>query len=574
MSVSLALAGVGVLAGALAVVQMRGRSLEDIEGDIVSSPCLTDATVQLVASPATVLLGQKSVISWSVGLPGRCSGVKIRLNGESVSRAGSRSVWPSRTTSYMIRVTETRLGVVGSRSDSTRVEVSYPSRVAIEPDTPNPVDLLIGALVDSNNPKQTVVLGCVELDLTGRFIDIRQNHRSLIASPDCVRGPRRLGPRLFVTDKGRRGALFTVYADHILFSGFRLQGPTNGIGQGEENKEKAILISPADSPDRIESIVVSNMEIFEWSGVAVQVNDNVSQAERGRLFNTNVGAVHIVDNYLHHNQHGAGDGYGTNSSAGAYALIERNVFEANRHAIAGGSKNLDNNRDHSGYTARNNLILSGGGVHCSEFFLFALLRWRFNCWQTHQIDMHGDENRFYTDSNWQCGTAGETILIERNTVLYTSGLAIKIRGNPTDKAVVAGNVFAHADRYAAIAQNGACGPGDNVSNPIDVRADNVYGRNPMTELGSCDFVGDGRVDQFMATGVTWWAKSPETEQWRYLNTMPERLPQLQLGNVDGDEICDVAPRGPIADIAPKTYSKSGTGPWVPVVAVDGTATRP
>jgi hypothetical protein len=67
----------------------------------------------------------------------------------------------------------------------------------------------------------------------------------------------------------------------------------------------------------------------------------------------------------------------------------------------------------------------------------------------------------------------------------------------------------------------------------------------------------------MATGVTWWAKSPTTQQWRYLNTMPEKLSDLQLRKVDGDAICDVAPKTSSPVIPPDRYSKSGTGPWVP-----------
>jgi hypothetical protein len=70
--------------------------------------------------------------------------------------------------------------------------------------------------------------------------------------------------------------------------------------------------------------------------------------------------------------------------------------------------------------------------------------------------------------------------------------------------------------------------GDNISNPIDVRRNNQFGVNPIAELGSGDYFGDGQQDQFMATGVTWWAKAPVTNQWRYLNTMSERLPQLML----------------------------------------------
>ncbi|MFA4901866.1 MAG: hypothetical protein WC600_03885 [Desulfobaccales bacterium] len=553
-----------LLVGVWANGQMLGGSSSDPDSETEPSRCFNEATIRVTASPSTVTLGQSSVVSWSVGLPNGCSAVHVRLNGEAVATSGSRSVSPSRSTTYTVRISETRLGVYAEKSESTRVEVAYPPRVVIDPNTLNPVQVLIGALVDSTNDEQTVELGCVDLDLTGHSLDINRDNRSLIASPDCARGPRRLGPRIFVTDKNRgRSALFMIRGDNIRFSGFRLQGPTSGIGQGDDNKEKGILISPLPATGPIHNIEISNMEIFHWSGVGVQVDDNVDMAERGRLFNTNVGAVRIRNNYFHHNRHGAGEGYGVSSTAGAYVLIEQNVFDENRHAIAGGSKNSKGN-DYSGYTARDNLILSGGGKHCSEFFLFALTGWRFNCWQTHQIDMHGDKNEWYSSHNWQCGTAGETIIIQRNTILYTSGLAIKIRGNPADKAVVDGNVFKHKSRSDAIVQNGECGWGDDITNPIDVRPNNVFKADPITELGSGDFFGDGKQDQFMATGVTWWAKSPTTLQWRYLNTMPERLPQLQLGKIDGDTVCDVAPRTRRPEIRPEKYSKGGTTPWLPL----------
>jgi hypothetical protein len=45
--------------------------------------------------------------------------------------------------------------------------------------------------------------------------------------------------------------------------------------------------------------------------------------------------------------------------------------------------------------------------------------------------------------------------------------------------------------------------------------------------------------------------------------MPERLPQLLLQKVDNDSVCDVALRPPHPAMAPKMYSKSGTGPWLP-----------
>jgi len=529
------------------------------------SPCLTEATLQIAANPTSVTYGQASVVSWSVVPPARCGSLTVRLNGQPVAASGSRSVTPPASATYTVIVSETRLGVYAQRSVSAQVGVVYPPRVVINQSTSNPASVLVGAL-GSTNPSQTIELCNVDIDLTGRTGIAIGSNRSLIGSPGCERNPRRLGPRIFVTDKRGGASLFVIQGDNVRVSGFRLEGPTSGIAQGDV-KEKGILIAPPPGREPIRSIEISNMEIFHWSGVGVQVIDNVDPNERGRLFNTNPGAVRIRGNFFHHNRHGAGEGYGVAVTDGAYATIEQNVFDENRHAIAGGSRN-DDALDYSGYTLRDNLILSGGGLHSVDaWYGFFMCFWQCNSWYTHQIDMHGDKNAWYSSHNWQCGTAGETMIIERNTVLYTNGLAIKIRGNPADKVVVDGNVFKHKKRGDAIAQNGGCGWGDNITKPIDVRPNNVFRADPMAELGSCDFFGDGQQDQFMATGVTWWAKSPVTQQWRYLNTMRERLSELQLGRVDNDAVCDVAPRTSNAAMLPEKYSKSGTGPWVPLLVI-------
>jgi len=492
--------------------------------------------------------------------------------------------------------------------------MSYPPVVVIDGRTEDPVGVLLRALgPDNENPEQTVELCDVDLDLTGHTgIDIRDN-RSLIASPSCERSARALGPRIFVTDERGRAPLFVIRGDNVLVSGFRLEGPTDYIGQGDR-KEKGIVVSPhatdgeGNALPPIRNVEISNMEIFHWSGVGVQVQDDVRKGDtrgRGRLFNTNPAAVCVTGNYIHHNRHGAGEGYGVNSTAGAYVTIERNVFDENRHAIAGGSSKHPDAEDYSGYTARDNLILAGGGLHCLDSpatgaaiggiiggVIGGVIGGLFGglagaaigagigagvgagagaiagstiCWHTHQIDMHGTKSTLL--SEYCCGTAGETIIIERNTILYTKGKAIKIRGNPVDKAVVDGNVFKHKSRGDAIAQNGEPGWGDNITNPIDVRPNNVFDCGDITtELGQGDFAGDGQQDDFMTTGVTWWARSPTTGQWRYLNTMKEQLPELQLAKIDDDAIFDVAPRTRHPETLPEKYSKSGTSPWLsPVI---------
>jgi hypothetical protein len=92
----------------------------------------------------------------------------------------------------------------------------------------------------------------------------------------------------------------------------------------------------------------------------------------------------------------------------------------------------------------------------------------------------------------------------------------------------------------------------------------------MSELGSCHFAGDEVNDQFMASGVTWWVRSGTTGQWRYLNTMSEKLSELQFRDFDADGICDVIPRMRFPESIPQKYSKSGTTPWLPVVVISPT----
>jgi hypothetical protein len=449
-------------------------------------------------------------------------------------------------------------------------------------------------IVDGKPVPIVVELCDVELDLTRELITIGDN-RALIASPDCARGPRKLGPLIFVT---QRQNPLKIIGDNVMIAGFRLRGPSEEIGWGDT--EAGITIKPSSGP-LIRHIEICNMEIFHWSGQAIGVFDTASEQEpRGRLVNTNVGAVRIKNNFLHHNRHANRGGYGVNVGNGGYALIERNVFHENRHAIAGGSHD-DKKKDFTGYTARENLILPSGGLHCSDNPLFVLTGWRFNCLQTHQIDMHGDKSHGLfgvIGGDRCCGTAGETIIIERNTILYVGGTAsllpparhgyaIKIRGNPVDKAVVEGNLFTHSNWHDAVSQNGdlvqwcvnlpnpfgrrCFTASQDPTNPIQGR-NNEFGRNPLDpfagELGLCDFGGNGEQDQFMTTGLTWWARwlrpTEQIDQWRYLNTMTEMLPGLHFADFDGDGICDVA-----KEINPRRqfYSKSGRTPWMLVGSV-------
>ena len=520
------------------------------------SGCLDKVALRVSASPASVVLGQSSTVTWSAVVSKTASDLcpqrQFRLNGASVADSGSMQVRPTHNSVYTVTASEKFLGLYREKSVSARVAVGYPDRVVVNQNTSDPVGLIIGALTDPSPSQRTVELCNVTLDFTGKMNILVGSNRSLIASKGCERGARSTGSRIFVSATNGAEPLFRVHGDNVVISGFELQGPRSSV-VSNDTKDIGILIEPDASTALIQRIEISNMEISGWPQAGVSVLDTTSAlAERGRLVNTTVGAVTIKGSFIHHNQHD-NFGYGVVVGGGAYALIEKNVFDYNRHAIGGDSKNA-NGIDFSGYTARDNLILSGGGHHCNSSTGI--------CWKTHQIDMHGDGSGFF-DGPHGCGTAGETMIIERNTILYEYGhlgYVIKIRGNPLDKVVIDHNVFRDDDD--SIAQNGACGIGDNITKPIDVRPNNAFNVDPMAELGTCDFVGDGQLDQFMATGVTWWAKSPVTNQWRYLNTKWETLPQLWFAKVDGDNACDVAlkERNPSPFLAaPIRYVSGGVG---------------
>jgi hypothetical protein len=562
-----------VLAGCSSMQGVPTRTNDDGssggDGNTQPSNCVERSSVSITASPMDLTFPTPTIVSWFASLPDDCPSLNVQLNNRAVEPVGTQTFTPGRSTEYVALVSDTSGSSSGTKSASVTVTVSrFPDTVQIDSTTQDPVNVLLGALTESPNKTQVVEL-CgdnLELDLGARRNIVVPSGRTLRATPGCERSLRKLGPLVFSHWKVG-DPLFVINGDHVEFSGFRLEGPESGVGTVNNEAATGIRIVPPGCPDGqdcvlpgLQHVEISNMEISQWAFAGVDVFDtHAPSSELGRLWNTNVGAVHIVNNFIHHNRQ-EHIGYGVTVSEGAYALIERNVFNQNRHAIAGGSHDVTG-RDFSGYTARDNLILPGGGLHCDWF-----------CYHTHIIDMHGDEKHWYTGDN-QCGRAGETILIERNTVLYTAGEAIRIRGNPVDKAIVDRNVFKLNRDDDWIGQAGSCsfwGFGDNITNPIDVRPTNVFGSDPMSELGSCHFAGDEVQDQFMASGVTWWVRSGLTGQWRYLNTMSEKVSELQFQDFDGDGICDVLPKLRFPEVIPKKYSKGGTTPWLPVGVIPPT----
>jgi hypothetical protein len=148
---------------------------------------------------------------------------------------------------------------------------------------------------------------------------------------------------------------------------------------------------------------VDNCELAGWSHSAVHLIE---------------GDGHLVQHsFLHHNQY-QGLGYGVCHNE-AESLIEGNLFDANRHSIAG------TGRGGSGYEARHNVEMGRSLSHC--------------------FDMHGGRDR-------KDGTdvAGGWMHIHHNTFRAAGRRAIVIRGTPEERAIVERNWFHHRTERGAI----------------------------------------------------------------------------------------------------------------------------
>jgi len=333
-----------------------------------------------------------------------------------------------------------------------------------------------------------------------------------------------------------------VLGDHVRITGLRIRGgesddPFSAVDQSDSN---GIQI---ESKQNIE---IDHCEVDHWRGSAVAVIDLAD-----RLDLEHADSIWIHDDFIHHNQHptadtiiphgGHGAGYGVQMSHGGYALIERNVFDYNRHNIMGdGSAG-------TGYLAYRNLILPHGGINSREVGVVIY---------THALDMHGSDTCGVLGGDHNCGLAGEYADLQYNTVLYTRGTSVKLRGTPEIRMNVANNVFA-SDQDDAIEQN----------ETGLAQATNAFGLDTSGEIRYCDFDGDGTLDPVIATGVTWWyAASSRNGRWTYLYNSVSRAAALSLGDVNGDGRCDVTVAGSVL-----YGSDAGLAAMPPPGAIHGSA---
>ena len=508
----------------------------------VTPDCINEVSGYIRAMPRTVHKGNSSALTWYASAPAACQ-FTYAVNGVASPSTGVKTVRPATTAEYGI--TASLPGAVKSVAKAT-VTVNA-SVVYIENNTQQSKDKLVAAL--QTDGTRVVLRPNINLDLTGySSIYIREGVVFTGDNgdpPRPIRNARNPGPRIFT--KSRPRPLFTVLCngkpdddikptivgDEVRISGFSIIGPHFGVVDGDSNLESAVEVRSCLD------VELSNLEVAGWSGAAIAVED-----EHDRIFNPD--SVSIRGSYIHNNQHVGGFGYGITMSPGAYARIERNVFDLNRHAVTGtGDAGV-------GYFAGDNLILKGGGIHGTFFNSF-----------TQQFDVHGDRNcPPIFSALWNCGKAGDQFWFNGNAFQYNRDTALKIRGLPRVAAYINGNVFAHNDIDDAVELFTKYRVYFGTGLKRNITGYDTYGR-----YGICDLDGDGKDDFFLATGKTWWYTSAARLHWVFLKAASERLEDIGLGDFDGDGRCDVIAPG----VGKWEISSGGSGGWK---ALPGTYTMP
>lgn len=276
----------------------------------------------------------------------------------------------------------------------------------------NSKDELVNELKVAKKGSVIFLAGDKTFDLTGL---------NKLAIPDGVsllsdRGSKYSKGALVFTNDLATSPLFVANGDNILISGIRFQGPDSAVLNPGIAKARAVLkkgdpkakLSEArfntyGVPNSVflevnnrKNIEIENCEIFYWSHAGINISNNSK--------------VIVHHCYIHHNQR-TGLGYGILVDK-SNALIRGNIFDYNRHAIAG-TGNIG-----TSYNAEFNIVLANSTN------------------QGHAFDMHGGADR-------KDGTnvAGDFVKITNNTFYYKNTPVIKVRGVPRQSSIVSNNNF-------------------------------------------------------------------------------------------------------------------------------------
>jgi hypothetical protein len=140
--------------------------------------------------------------------------------------------------------------------------------------------------------------------------------------------------------------------------------------------------------------------------------------------------IRISQNFIHNNVQ-CNAGYGVSVNGTGYALVDRNVFDYDRHDVTGDGS-LDpsgKTADPHGYIAELNFILRPGPT-CDGYY-----------------NQHFDQHGSCCASSWNGGWAGQYIKIADNAIRgaqstflgFVRRPAFELRGTPSDRDIFANN---------------------------------------------------------------------------------------------------------------------------------------
>ncbi len=292
------------------------------------------------------------------------------------------------------------------------------------------LDELLEALGKARPGQVVFIPGDTEIDCTARvYIE-----ELVLEIPEGVtlagnRGENGSPGAIITSDALKTPLLIQANGPDVRITGLRLRGPSpkryldhhrRSFNQGRGHEYYYKFPTSNGIRTRHPGLEVDNCDISGFSHAGVYLMDG----DRHRIHHS----------FIHHCQYN-GLGYGVCHDTAA-SLIERNLFDFNRHSIAG------TGRPGCSYEARHNVELGTSLSHC--------------------FDMHGGRDR-------KDGTdiAGTKIIIDHNTFRAPT-TPVVIRGVPEKVCRVTGNWFCRHSRPDEAAQGGE---------RLEVE-DNAYGTDP------------------------------------------------------------------------------------------------
>lgn len=221
--------------------------------------------------------------------------------------------------------------------------------------------------------------------------------------------------------------VINVTSFNVIISGLRIEGPSSSGTQCIHTG--GIKQTNISTNSMFRNLEIENCEIYNWPYAAVALtgtNDN-------QTLNSNNSLVQY--NYIHHNRR---DGYGYGVTVDGDSnknLIQRNVFDFNRHSIAATGTSIE-----QGYSAQENIVLGSHTDHAFDMHGF---------YDRNEISHHCDTVGVCCDSIYKdCNFAGGSIQINSNVFLTKESgeQDVVIRGIPYYSGLIFDNHSIWSDR--------------------------------------------------------------------------------------------------------------------------------